>query len=329
MSSLRIKIISAIAVILVVTGIGFFFTRQNSTAATNSNSSSSNTPIKLGYLPNANSLPFFTAQQKGFFKEQNLNVELVEFASSQLAIDAITRGDIVGACCGASFSAVNANLTSPNTLKLWFVSDERAESGYNGLVLNENINLGSITDLENKKIGVQAGPLTSIFTAYLKSQNLDTTKVSLIPIDPKDQLQALQAGSVDGLFTFEPVLAQSESKKIGKIYQRGQLGQLYPNPIMGAGYLAVNNKLEASTLNSLNQALNKAIEYNKTNSELALRESASFLKVEPDLAAKIKKFDFYTINQTPVDELQRFTDFLTEIKIVKSKSEVKDLVYKL
>jgi len=173
-----------------------------------------------------------------------------------------------------------------------------------------------------------AGPTTQIFQAYLKAQGLDLAKVNITPVDPKDQLTALTAGSVDAIYAFEPTLTLSESKKVGKIYERGQINQLYKNPNIGAGYITNDIKLSTEKQISLNKAINKAIVYNKTNPDQALRESASYLKVEPDLASKIKKYEYYEIGSEPVQDIQKFADFLAEISVIKQKVKIDEILYK-
>ena len=323
--STRIIAILAISVITIGGFIAYFAFSKKPNQVSPVNSAET---IKLGYIPNANSLPFFTAAQKGYFKDAGLNVELVEFPSSTLMVDAVYRGDIVGGCCGAIFSALNAQIASPGKLKIWFVSDETDRPDWNGIVLKDGLTLGSIKDLEGKKIGMVGGPVTQIFQAYLKAQGLDITKVNIITTDPKDQLTALSAGSLDAIYSFEPTLTLSESKKIGKIYKRGQINELYKNPNIGAGYITSDIKLSSQKQESLNKAINKAIAYNKTNPEQALRESASYLKFEPDLASKIKKYEYFEIGSAPVQEIQKFADFLAEIAIIKQKVQVDQILYK-
>jgi len=213
-----IKPIRAIAIftILVLIIGGFvaylsFFIKPNQTTSTGNSET-----IKLGYLANANSLPFFTAVQKGYFKDVGLNVELVEFPASTQLVDAIYRGDIVGGCCGAIFSALNAQITSPGKLKIWFASDESKSPDWNGIILRDGLVINNIKDFEGKKIGMVAGPTTQIFQAYLKAQGVDVSKVNFSAVDPKDQLITLSAGNVDAIYAFEPNLTLSESKKLVK-----------------------------------------------------------------------------------------------------------------
>ncbi len=53
-------------------------------------------PIKFGTIPVLQSLPLFVASEKGFFKEQDLSVEVVLFSSAMEKDIALTSGQIVG-----------------------------------------------------------------------------------------------------------------------------------------------------------------------------------------------------------------------------------------
>jgi ABC-type nitrate/sulfonate/bicarbonate transport system substrate-binding protein len=45
--------------------------------------------VRIGYLPYSSGLPFFVAQEKGFFKKEKLDIQAVKVASANEAIDAI------------------------------------------------------------------------------------------------------------------------------------------------------------------------------------------------------------------------------------------------
>jgi len=325
LKSPRILAIIAILVVLIIGLVAYFSFSKKPNQVTSAGSPET---IKLGYLANANSLPFFTAAQKGYFKEAGLNVELVEFPASTQLVDAIYRGDIVGGCCGAIFSALNAQITSPGKLKIWFASDESKSPDWNGIILKDGLQINSVKDFEGKKIGMVAGPTTQIFQAYLKARGVDISKVNFSAVDPKDQLTTLSAGNLDAIYAFEPNLTLSESKKIGKIYERGQINDLYQNPSISTGYITNDIKISNETQASLNKAINKAIVYNKTNPEQALKESANYLKFDPDLASKIKKIEYFEVGSAPVQEIQKFADFLVDISIIKQKVQIDEILYK-
>jgi NitT/TauT family transport system substrate-binding protein len=323
--STHVIAIFAILVLVIGAFIAYFTFSKKPSQATTAGSSET---IKLGYLANANSLPFFTAAQKGYFKDAGLNVELVEFPASTQLVDAIYRGDVVGGCCGAIFSALNAQITSPGKLKIWFASDESKSPDWNGIILKDGLQISSVKEFEGKKMGMVAGPTTQIFQAYLKAQGVDISKVNFVAVDPKDQLTSLSAGTVDAIYAFEPNLTLSESKKIGKIYERGQINQLYQNPSISTGYITNDIKISNEKQVSLNKAINKAIVYNKTNPEQALKESASYLKFDPELASKIKKIEYFEIGSEPVQEIQKFADFLAQISVIKQKVQIDQILYK-
>ena len=70
-------------IILILVGVLFFSQNKENREV-----------IRIGYLPITASLPLFIAQEKGYFTEQGLNVELVKFETSNQVIDSLVREDI-------------------------------------------------------------------------------------------------------------------------------------------------------------------------------------------------------------------------------------------
>jgi len=71
--------------------------------------SDSNDPVKIGYLAIGAGLPLFVAEEEGFFAEQSVEVELIEFRSSNDIASAAVAGriDVIGT--GATNAMLDAN----------------------------------------------------------------------------------------------------------------------------------------------------------------------------------------------------------------------------
>ena len=88
MSKLKLTI-SILIIALVATSMylsfNFFQNKSSSLAGV------SNSKIRVGYTPTTSSLGVFVAQEKGYFKDQGLDVELVEFPGNSQINDALLR----------------------------------------------------------------------------------------------------------------------------------------------------------------------------------------------------------------------------------------------
>ena len=137
------------------------------------------------------------ADQKKFFEQEGLPVELTYFASGATAVDAFRagRGDIVGA----------GDLPS---LRLW---------QQNGIGLCPLANYGDLsvvvarkpiskpTDLRGKKVGILLGGTVEYFAKlYLASGGLDFKDIEVINLRPMEMVTGLVRNDIDAFVVFQP-----------------------------------------------------------------------------------------------------------------------------
>lgn len=137
------------------------------------------------------------ADQKKFFEQEGLSVELTYFASGATAVDAFRagRGDIVGA----------GDLPS---LRLW---------QQNGVGLCPLANYGDLSvvvakktitkpaDLKGKKVGVLLGGTVEYFAKlWLASGGIDVKDVEVINLRPMEMVAGLTRGDIDAFVVFQP-----------------------------------------------------------------------------------------------------------------------------
>lgn len=76
-------IILFVIIILSIGAIYLFYPKQEKTKT-----------VRIGYLPIIASLPFYTAQERGYFEELGINVVATQIQTSDQIIWAPIRGDI-------------------------------------------------------------------------------------------------------------------------------------------------------------------------------------------------------------------------------------------
>ncbi len=148
--------------------------------------------------------PLFVAQQKGYFKENGLDVKvsIIEdeaarrsaFASGQLDIAANT----VDALASGAPKGVGG--------KIFLKTDD--SFGADGIVAKKNIK--SIAQMKGKKVAYPKG-LPSHYFLYevLKENNLSMNDIKSVYMEASDAGAAFSAGKIDAAVTWEPWLSQS------------------------------------------------------------------------------------------------------------------------
>jgi NitT/TauT family transport system substrate-binding protein len=162
-------------------------------------------------------LPLTVAEQKGFFKDEGLDVEIVDFAGGAKALQAVVGGsaDVVS----GAFEH-NINMQAKGQPMRAFVLQGRAPQ----IVLAVNTktvpNFKSVADLKGKKIGVSApGSSTNIMANFvLAKAGLKPSDVSFVGVGASQgAVAAMRAGQIDAISNLDPVitiLARSNDIKI-------------------------------------------------------------------------------------------------------------------
>jgi len=162
-------------------------------------------------------LPLTVAEQLGYFKEEGLELSIVDFAGGSQALRAVVGGsaDVVS---GAFEHTVNMQ---PKGQRLRaFALQGRAPQIVLGINPKTMPNFKAVADLKGKKIGVTApGSSTNVMVNFvLAKAGLKPTDVSIIGVGAaQGAVAAMRSGQIDAISNLDPVitlLARSGDLKV-------------------------------------------------------------------------------------------------------------------
>lgn len=162
-------------------------------------------------------LPLTVAEQKGFFKDEGLEVTIVDFAGGAKALQAVVGGsaDVVS---GAFEHTIN--MQAKGQPMRAFVLQGRAPQIVLAVSTKTMPNFKSVADLKGKKIGVTApGSSTNIMANFvLAKAGLKPSDVSIVGVGASQgAVAAMRSGQIDAVSNLDPVitiLARSNDIKI-------------------------------------------------------------------------------------------------------------------
>lgn len=172
------------------------------------------------YSPYADYAPFFVAQEKGYFDEAGLEIEmLAKGGSSGETFQHVSTGNVTAG--GASWAAGLFNATAAGaSLAIVGSVSKVPESGPNPapLMVSTQSGIDEPGDLRGKKIGTTG---ETGFGYYSISKALDSIGLTLddvetVNLGAGDIIPALANGSVDASWTIEPISTAVESEGIGR-----------------------------------------------------------------------------------------------------------------
>lgn len=176
------------------------------------------TKISFMYSPYADYAGFFVAQEKGYFEEAGLEVELIaKGGSSGETFQHVSTGNVTGG--GASWGAGLFNATAAGaSLNVLGGVSRIPESGPNPspVMASNTSSIETLEDLKGAKIGVPGQTGFGLYSIYkaLISGGLTLEDVELVNLGPGDIIPAMANGSIDASWTVEPISAALKQEDI-------------------------------------------------------------------------------------------------------------------
>jgi len=223
------------------------------------------------------------ADEKGFFKNNGLDIEIKEFTAGKFAFQAMIAKSV-------QFSVVG---DIPVTLAKmqgngFYVLSEVGENKNEAPLLIRDDGSKSVADFfaKKRKISTSIGG-TPEFSLYLnlKANNIPKEQVEIVAQRPEEMVGALSNGSVDGINIFEPYPSIAEEKMQGKTKRFPLAPQIYT-----AKYLLA---ADSDFVNKNPQIAQKMLK--------SLKEAQDFVQSHPqeaqEIVAKRTKFDRLIISK--------------------------------
>jgi ABC-type nitrate/sulfonate/bicarbonate transport system substrate-binding protein len=286
--------------------------------------------IGTGKDPNLGA-PLIVAQEKGFFREAGVDVELKYFPTGGDTIAAFVGGSIH---LGSSGSTPTTNLRSrPYPVKI--VSRVSDISGAQQLITKEGVK--SLEELYGKKIGVMRGTASdALFSAIIKGYGLDSSKFEVVNMGPTEMLQGFVRGAVDAIALWEPHTTRARKTGNGKVLVSGTHSFLGPKPAAKRIYgdhsvlFASESYLreQAPAVRSVLTALANTMDFMAKNRKETIAILSKELNLDPADMADIMNVNRYTLvlDQEMVADLNALAEFLHGLKRIKSRPDAREWI---
>lgn len=231
--------------------------------------------------------PLWIAHEAGFFKRNNLAVELLHIPGGSVVIQSIMSGDVKVANM-APASAIGAWAKGADLSLIASGVDQLLETVVTGAAIK------TPADLKNKKIGVSRyGSLTDLaLREALRHYNLTPDKdvIILQTGGEATRFAALTSGAIDGAMLSGDKKVQAEKMGFHVTIDLSQLPIYYPvnGVIASRKFIASSPDIAKSFLKSWVEGI-KAF---KTDKELSLKVLAKYLKLD-DRDVLDKSYEIY------------------------------------
>lgn len=287
--------------------------------------------IRVAYLPILVSSPFFVAQDKGYFDEEGVKVEPQKFVSSNQMVEAMLSGNTDALISLAQSVHATVEVKQPGTMKVFMVNAQNSKEYLSSLVVKKDSPIRDVLELKGKKIGCFPGQTARVYLSMtLEKHGLDPAKdVQIQEIDPASHLQALEAGSIDALLTYEPTTTIGIEKGLVRPLIQGAFEKNVIDPWIGGVFTLRMKFIEdhPDAARRFVRALDKAVDYINAHPQEYKLILPKYTAIDENIAKKTTNIPYWKLTMIDKDQVQKQTDMLTEKGVLSTHVDTRGTYY--
>lgn len=182
--------------------------------------------VKIGVFPVSSSLPHFVAAERGFYREQNLDVEMVRLIGGPPNISALITNQIDASAVLVTIEGMNANVKKPGVAMYISVNAQNAKYQMEQFVVRKGYNAASLKDLKGARIMSAPGPANvTMAKAVLAAVGLREGDYRIDQLDMGQHVNAMTAGTFDAGYTLEPNASVMRKNGVASTLEAGVIAK--------------------------------------------------------------------------------------------------------
>jgi NitT/TauT family transport system substrate-binding protein len=146
--------------------------------------------VVLGWTPDLQTAPVVVANEKGYFKDEGLEVKSFNFVSGRAALEALLGGQLE-----LAFMAEYPPVIAAMRHQKFDIVTTLSKYYGNRIISSSKVGFKSVKDLAGKQIGTTLGSNAAFFTELLLEKA--KIKATVVNVAPPDIVPALSRGDID------------------------------------------------------------------------------------------------------------------------------------
>jgi NitT/TauT family transport system substrate-binding protein len=182
--------------------------------------------VTVGVFPVSSSLPFFVARDRGYFKEKNIEPEMVKLMGGPPNVAAMMTGQIEVSAVLVTIEGMNANLKKPGVAKYIGVHVQNKASQMEQFVVRSNSPAKTLADLKGMKLMSAQGPSNvTAAKAVLAAVGLKEGDYTMDQLDIAQHVNVMTSGTFDGGYTLEPNASTMRKLGVARTLESGVIAK--------------------------------------------------------------------------------------------------------
>jgi NitT/TauT family transport system substrate-binding protein len=290
--------------------------------------------VKVGVFPVSSSLPYFVALEKGYFKEQNIEPEMVRLIGGPPNVAAMIGNQIDASAVLVTIEGINANIKKPGVAMYISINSQNQKYQMEQFVVRKGLEAKTLADLKGKKIMSAPGPANvTMAKAALAAAGLKDGDYSIDQLDMGQHVNAMTAGTFDAGYTLEP--NASTMRKLGVattleagVIARYVLGDPNANAFVAGAALTsdfIKNRPDVARRYAL--AWGKAVDLINNNPAEARKHLVKNTFTPDDVVDTVPMIRYFMVKDLTAKDktdYQKFIDFSVKTGTLEKQVNVTD-----
>jgi NitT/TauT family transport system substrate-binding protein len=289
--------------------------------------------VKVGVFPVSSSLPYFVALERGFFKEQNIEPEMVRLIGGPPNVAAMISNQIDASAVLVTIEGMNANIKKPGVAMYISINSQNQKYQMEQFVVRKGLQATKLADLTGKKIMSAPGPANVIMAkAALAAVGLKDGDYTIDQLDMGQHVNAMTAGTFDAGYTLEPNASTMRKLGVATTLEAGViakyvLGDPNANAFVAGCALTtdfINNRPDVAKRYAA--AWGKAVNFINSNPAEARKHLVKNTFTPPDVVDTVPMILYVMakdLSAKDAADFQKFIDFSVKAGTLEKPVEVK------
>ncbi len=288
--------------------------------------------VKVGVFPVSSSLPYFVANQRGYFKDEGIETEMVKLIGGPPNVAAMITNQIDASAVLVTIEGMNADLKKPGVAMYISLNSQNQTYQMEQFVVRTGYPATSLKDLKGAKIMSAPGPANvTMAKAALAAVGLKEGDYTIDQLDMAEHVAVMKAGTFDAGYTLEPNASTMRKLGVARTIEPGViahyvLGDPNANAFVGGCALTsdfINSRPDVAK--RFAAAWAKAVNFINTDPQDARKYLLNNTFTPPDVVDTVPMIRYYIVGDlTPKDkaDFQKFIDFSVTTGTLPQKIDV-------
>jgi NitT/TauT family transport system substrate-binding protein len=274
--------------------------------------------VRIGYRAHSMYAPLFVGLEKNLFAQEGLDVEAIEFQSTNQLMEALIADRIDAALGGVNtFLLFTIEEKDPGYFKIFSLTLENQDHPASFIIVPAASTL-SVSDLQDKKIASYLGSsVSAVYRRFIEQNQISGTE--LLPMEPKLELSSLESGQVDAAIVLEPLATTGTYKKVSRPLEPALFDKYFMKDIPFAASVVSNSFIQKhpELAKKLVSANDLAINFINQYPEEVKMILTKYTPLDKEVAASMAVAPYQKFADMDKSQFQKLSNLLLEIGEIK------------